>query len=249
MQRPIYVLFAGLLLSSTSFGFDALQDALNNAPAIIRVEEDWEIMIAEPLPEANLPQIVTVFGPTDASFGTHTMFEINHGTLPQFTEGGMQLQVWWGDFLVGYRQQFAPTELSFNSEIIRYTTVTRLHDDHLHMEVIRGQSHTFGPFGNSSGSDDGGFLSQRLNTFRTDLNPYDPYNSIRHSRVTYGANRVNRFVRKAIRFYSEDGLYVEDKTRRYVHRLSADIEYEANGTGGYGTTTTDTSGTSGTSSP
>ncbi|MCA9030865.1 MAG: hypothetical protein KDA66_08665, partial [Planctomycetaceae bacterium] len=142
-------------------------------------------------------------------------------------------------------QRFSPAELSFNSEIIRYTTVTRLHDDLLHMEVVNGRSLTFGPFGNSSGSDDGGFLSQRLNTFRTDLNPYDPYNSIRHSRVTYGANRVNRFVRKAIRFYSEDGLYVEDKTRRYVHRLSADIEYEANGTGGYETTST-TTGTSGT---
>ncbi|MCA9090767.1 MAG: hypothetical protein KDA90_19265 [Planctomycetaceae bacterium] len=197
-----------------------LQEKLLNAPPIVRVEEDWELLIACPVPEQNLPQIVTVFGPTDADFGTHTVFELNHGTLPEFGEGGMQLQVWWRDLEVGHKAQHAPTELSFENELVTYTTVTRLKEDLLYMEVIRGKSVSYGDFGNS------GLLQMRLYTFRNDLNPYDPDNSIRNSRVTYGANRVNRFVRRAIRFYKQGNngpeLYCDDTTPTYVHRLATD---------------------------
>ncbi len=214
------VAMLGLLFSlpMTAFG-ETLEEALEHAPAIVRVEEDWEILIGEPAPEQDLPQIVTVFGPTDANFGTHTVFELNHGTLPEFTEGGMQLQVWWGSYLVGYRQQFAPQEFSVSDELIRYTTVTRIHDHELIMEIKNGTSATWGAFGNN------GYLRQRLISFRDDLNPYDPDNSIQHSRVTFGANKVHRFVRKSIRFYSEIGLYVEDTEPKYVHRLNESVEY------------------------
>ena len=55
-----------------------LQEKLLNAPPIVRVEEDWELLIACPVPEQNLPQIVTVFGPTDADFG----FFLDNSRLP-----------------------------------------------------------------------------------------------------------------------------------------------------------------------
>ncbi|MCA9079022.1 MAG: hypothetical protein KDA58_00625, partial [Planctomycetaceae bacterium] len=123
--------------------------------------------------------------------------------------------------LVGYRAQRAPTELQFENELVTYTTVTRLTNNYLIMEVINGDSVTFGKFG------DTGMLFERLYTFRDDLNPYDPGNSIRHSRVTFGANRVTRFVRRSIRFYEKKDnqleLYCEDNTPAYVHRLATDV--------------------------
>jgi hypothetical protein len=197
-------------------GSSTLSELLANAPPIIRVEEDWEVLVAEPDSANDSPQIVTVFGPTDASWGTHAVFELNHGTLPDFGEGGMQLQAWYQNLQVGYKGQFAPAELEIAGEIVRFTTVTRLSNFNLVLEIRNGQSATWGSFGNTS------FLRLRLLTARTDLNPYDPDNSLRHSRVTFGANRVNRFVRKEIRFYSSEGLYAADATPRYVHRLAAD---------------------------
>lgn len=208
----------------------SLEEELAEAPPILRVEEDWELAIETPDPNADCPQIVTVFGPTNANFGTHTLFELNHGTLPRFQQGGMQIQVWWADWLVGYKSQFAPTELSTASEVIRYTTVTNLnphnndnsdtasnsYQNTLDLKIINGQSETWGTFGDTSD------LSIRLYTNRDDLNPYDPYNSIRHSRVTFGANRVNRFVRTQIRFYDKDGLFLTNSDDIYVHRLAID---------------------------
>ena len=197
-----------------------LQEALAdpNAPAIIRVEEDWEFFSAEPYPSGDLPQVVTVFGPTDASFGTHCMLEINHGTLPSFQQGGMQLQVWWGDYLIGYKNQHAPNELTATNETVTYTTVTELKSGFLEMAVENGNSQSWGSFGGT------GTLSVKLATSRTDLNPYDPSNSIRHSRVTFGANRVHRLVRREIRFYSATGEYVRSEDDVYVHELAINQE-------------------------
>lgn len=221
MKYALLLSLTLLLFLPVTAAAQTLQEALENAPPIIRVEEDWEIKIGEPLPDEDLPQIVTVFGPTDANFGTHTVFELNHGTQPDFIEGGMQLQVWWSNYLVGHKAQFAPNELSQAGEIIRYRTVTRLSDHTLTMEIVNGTSATWGPFGNEN------LLQLKMITLREHLNPYDPENSLVHSRVTFGANRVHRFVRTGIRFYSSEGLYVESTTKRYVHRLSVDVEAEA----------------------
>ncbi len=225
MLRALLLISACTLIVSTTNVFadgPTLQELLDapDAPEIVRVEEDWEILVGEPLPDSNLPQIVTVFGPTDAEFGTHTVFEFNHGTLPTFSEGGMQLQVWWRSALIGYRSQHFPTELEYNGELIQYTTVTRLHDHRLQMYIKSGTSASFGAFGGTEN------LHVSLLTLREDLNPYDPENSLKYSRVTFGANRVNRFVRREIRFYSEEGLYATESTDRYVHKLSIDVELD-----------------------
>lgn len=217
MYLKFYFMSGILLLglSVTASAQTTIDEQLENAPPIYKVEEDWELKVVNPDPTLDIPQIVTVFGPTNAFFDTHTVFELNHGTLPTFGQGGMQLQVWYGDWLVGYLHQQQPTELNTNNEVITYTTVTRIDDDILTMEVINGDSTTYGNFGAP------GHLRARLYTYRTDLNPYQPNNSTRHSRVTYGANRVSYFKRKAIRVYVQNGdLYAQDDSDHFVHQLA-----------------------------
>lgn len=189
---------------------------------IIRVEEDWVLDIADPDPAADCPQIITVFGPSDPQSGTHALFELNHGTLPDFSEGGMQLQVWWADDLVGYKRQHAPTELYVALERLTYTTVSEVSGGKLNLFVQNGQSETWGSFGST------GTLSLKvsLDTARRNLNTFDTENAIRHSRVSYGANRVNKFARTEVRYYTADGLYLTDSTERVIHRLAED-EYVA----------------------
>ena len=184
---------------------------------VIRVEEDWVLDVADPDPAADCPQIVTVFGPSDPETGTHCLFELNHGTLPGFVEGGMQIQVWWGDYLVGYKQQFAPTELYVAVERVSYTTITELNGSHLDMFVNNGQSVTWGTFGSNNAT---GSLKVQLGTSRTNLNNYDAENSVTHSKVSYGANRVNQFMRTEVRYYTAAGLHHTDESDRVVHQLA-----------------------------
>jgi hypothetical protein len=185
---------------------------------IVKIEEDWVIDIANPDPDADCPQIVTVFGPADPSVGTHAIFELNHGTLPDFSEGGMQLQVWFGDSLVGYRRQHAPAELYIGIERLTYTTVTEVVNRKVKLYVSNGQSLTWGEFGDTGTT----ALKVELDTWRDHLNDWNTENAISHSRVVYGANRVNKFKRTAVRYYTADGLHHTDTTERYVHRLVED---------------------------
>ncbi|WP_417850534.1 hypothetical protein [Thalassoglobus sp.] len=216
--RPSGVIFSISIvlgaLQANLFAEQTFEELIADAPPIHRVEEDWEFVVANPDPTLDIPQVVTVFGPTNASFDTHTVFELNHGTLPSFGEGGMQLQVWFSDYLLGYYRHQAPTEFSTINEKVTYTTATSINGRYLHMEVINGNSITFGTFGTDNS------LRARLYTNRDDLNPYHPNNSVKHSRVTFGANRVSYFRRNEIRFYDADGnLYAKSEDDVYIHLL------------------------------
>jgi hypothetical protein len=185
---------------------------------IIKIEQDWMLDIAAPDPVADCPQIVTVFGPADPRYFTHAVLELNHGTQPDFAQGGMQLQVWRGDDLRGYQWQRAPAELNAAIERLTYTTVMELDDGELKLFVKDGRSLTWGDFGDSESES----LRIELSTQRDDFNDWDRSSSIQHSRVAYGANRVNKYVRTAIRYYTDDGLHYTDTSDDYVHRLVED---------------------------
>ena len=136
--------------------------------------------------------------------------------MPSFTEGGMQVQVWWGDYLVGYKRQFAPTEFNVAIEEVTYTSVTEVQNAKLNLYVSNGNSVTFGTFGDSGTTS----LKIQLDTARSNLNDFDATNSTRNSRVTYGANRVNKFVRTEVRYYTDAGLYYTDSNAVVVHELA-----------------------------
>jgi hypothetical protein len=194
---------------------------------IIRIEEDWVLDVADPEPNGNLPQIETVFGPSDPAVGTHAIFQVNHGSLPAFGEGGMQLQAWWGGYLVGYRSQFAPQEFNVAIEQVKYTTAIRVcGNGHVHLYVVNGHSLTWGDFALDGASNESN-LHIRIESGILNLNNWNSQNSINHSRVTYGANRVNKYVRSAIRYYTAADLvnpHYTDTTETVIHLL-AEAEY------------------------
>jgi len=185
---------------------------------IIQIEQDWMLDIADPDPVADCPQIVTVFGAADPRYYTHAVFELNHGTQPEYAQGGMQLQVWRGDVLRGYQWQRAPAELNAAIERLTYTTVMELGDGRQKLYVKDGHSITWGDFGDTGAES----LRIELTSGRQNYNDWDRSSSIQHSRVAYGANRVNKYVRTAIRYYTAEGLHYTDTSDDYVHRLAED---------------------------
>src|SRR4051812_32960283 len=75
----------------------------DGAAPITRIEEDWKLQIGVPSPEENAPQVFVVTSPTGDRDGLHAMFEINHVTLPDYFDGGLQLQAWNGDVPLAMR--------------------------------------------------------------------------------------------------------------------------------------------------
>lgn len=180
---------------------------------VIRVEEDWIIDVAVTDGNSTAPEVVTVFGPDDPNTGLHAVFELNHSTYPSFDRGGMQIQGWQGGWLLAARRHPNESELSTVVERIRFTCVTRVNDGRLTLQITNGSSATFGAFGGDR------YTRVRFWTQRDNLNSYNPQHSIQHSRVTFGANRVNQYLRCELRYYTDAGEVIVDPTDVYVHRL------------------------------
>src|SRR5262249_30687112 len=66
------------------------------AADIIRIEEDWELVVADPDPSTFAPQVTSTISPLDNLSGYYGVFDLNLRNLPVYEAGGMQLQVWNG---------------------------------------------------------------------------------------------------------------------------------------------------------
>lgn len=59
-----------------------------------RVEEDWEVVIAQPDRVAQGPQLTTCMAPSRFEPGLFVAFNRNFRRQPVFRPGGLQVQAW-----------------------------------------------------------------------------------------------------------------------------------------------------------
>ncbi len=59
---------------------------------VVRVEEDWELVISTPDPDTDGPQVICVSSPVDGVNSLHANFELNFRSLPvsDLTAGGIR---------------------------------------------------------------------------------------------------------------------------------------------------------------
>lgn len=209
-----------LFRSRSSYSLIAVGFCLSIAAAIpatasdiqvVTIEEDWELTILDPDPDSASPQIACVLAPLGHVDGLHAVFEINHRTQPDFTSGGMQLQLWNGESLNAYGNYPNPSLLNSPSETIRWTQRMHLEGGQLIMEITNGASTTWGSFGGQ------GYLRHAVPTDLSNLNSYLPSVVVAKSGISYAANRVGHLVLKEIRLVTSNGDTHIDNTARFVH--------------------------------
>lgn len=182
-----------------------------SSQAIVRVEEDWELVIGEPDPDSVAPQVTCVISPTGHLNGLYAALELNQQSLPDFAPGGLQLQVWNGEQPLSARGFPSPSVLFEAGETVRWTQSLELVGDGLQVEIINGSSTTWGSFGGQ------GYLKATVSTPLTDLNAYDPAVSAADSVVSYAGNRVQSLVLKRVRVITAAGDEFEDTNPRVVY--------------------------------
>lgn len=177
--------------------------AIGQAPEVVRVEEDWRVVIGVPDPEGHAPQIVTAMSSTGQLADVHALFELNHTSLPDYSAGGMQLQLWSGDTNLDVRNTPKVGVLNVENEVIHYTTRMRINGSNIEFEVDHGHSTTWGDFGGQ------GYLKTAVPTVQTNLSQYDRTVSAANSRVAYAKHRVNSFRMLRTRYYDAAGNLVD----------------------------------------
>lgn len=214
-QQPNLVLTRSQLIFSLFTAATLLSLATSTASAeepIVMIQEDWKVELNMPDPDDQSPQIITTVSPNGSTDGVHAVFEINHATMPEYDSGGMQLQAWWGESVLNWDNSRRTSLLQRSDETITFTVSMALYDGYLKVQILNGQSQTWGTFGSS------GYFYVWIPTGMNNLNSYDPNTSIAKSRVGFASHRVKKFARLAVRKYSADGLVSTDDTVRVVHQ-------------------------------
>jgi hypothetical protein len=188
-----------------------LSPAVALASDVMKVEEEWELVLNNPSPGNAAPQIVCSMTPFDHFDGVHAALEINHGTLPSYTPGGLQLQVWSGEEWLTVRD-YADSTLHVENETVTWTQRMSVGSGKLTFQVLNGNSSSWGAFATS------GNFKLSLTSSVANLNSYNPDTSVNHSGIGYGSQRVSSLKLKKVRYYDGSGnLISEDTTERVVH--------------------------------
>jgi len=199
------------LVALATLGLAATATAQGPSSAVFSVQEDWELVVGDPDPLSNAPQVTCVISPVGNVDSLHAAFELNHQTEPAYEAGGLQLQVWEGEEHLNTKWFPEHNQLATSDEVVQWTQQLVLAGGELTFEVTSGESTTWGSFG--------GKLRTTVGSTLANLNEYDPEVSVANSGVGFAGNRVVSLVLKRVRWYAADGtLLVEDNTLRVVHQ-------------------------------
>jgi hypothetical protein len=185
--------------------------AASRADDIVRIEEDWRLVVSAPDADTVSPQATCTFAPVGNLSSAYAVFDLNLRNFPSYEAGGVQLQLWSGDASVEAVREKAGYTLQTEGETITWTQRMVLADGNLQFSVVNGNSQTWGSFGSASS------LSVGTATDLENLNDYSPAVSVANSGVGFGANRVTSLVLVGIRAYSAAGLVGQDTTEHVVH--------------------------------
>ncbi len=192
----LVVLLLGRVTASVSAQSFVSQHVGNKT--VVRVVEDWKMVVGDPDPNVTAPQITTAFSPIGSLSGTYAIFNLNHQALETFAPGGMQLQIWTGENARTLRRIRADESFTSPGEEVTWTQEMELTSHGLRFDIENGQSETWGTFG-------GGSLSEQVTTTLSNLNAYDPTVSLSESGVTFARNRVDELVLLRVHLHTSDG--------------------------------------------
>jgi len=210
--RMIVVLSASLDIISGATLF-----AQSTSASLVRVEEDWVALIAEPDAATSSPQIMNFISPLQSTSGVFGLVQVNHRGSPQFQGGGLQVQGWVGSWLSGSAQDTKTAVLYRNSDSLRYTVAMEKVSNGIRFELLDGRSRTWGRFAQTP-------VTVTVAVNNPTLEYYSPDFSVANTIVNLGAHRVDVIYLTASRKKYSDGTVVTDDTDKVIHRYQLSVE-------------------------
>jgi hypothetical protein len=204
---------AAALAAGTFWPATNVQSSAELTGPVLRVEEDWKLILNEPNGNVDSPQFHTIMSPFGDMNALYAQVLWNYRETPGFTPGGVQLQSYQGEQQI-QRRSVEYRKLSNTAETITWTQALSTNGSVVTFEITNGLSTTWGTFGRDMRLDENANL--------TDLSSYNPQVSEENTRVTFGSNRVDAMLITQIRWYGPNGLIGVDSTPRVVYQFGDD---------------------------
>lgn len=183
-----------------------LLDSSAWADDVVRVEEDWQLVVNQPDVNLNGPQVTCVLSPSTMD-QAYFAVDINYHTQPGYLAGGLQMHAWNPGLPIVTCDFPDQGLMQTSNETVTWTQSMALADGVLTYSVFNGQSQTWGSFGGEQ---------IVVSTTMGNLNSYDPQVSTTNSGVCFASNLVNTLTLVAVRYYAKDGTLLQQVTNPQV---------------------------------
>jgi len=201
-----------LLCSSLFMLFISVGGRCLAQDVVVRVEEDWKMVLGEPEPQSVAPQVTCVISPFNNVDSWYAAFTLNYRGLPNFSPGGLQLQVWDNEMSLLVKDFPDTSVLSQTGETVTWPQSMELKGGWLTFGIPNGRSATWGNFGDQD------VLKAGVNTTLSNLNNYSPTVSVKNSGIGFASNRVKSLVLVQIRLTLSTGDILVDKAQKIVYQ-------------------------------
>ncbi len=175
-----------------------------------RVEEDWELLIADPDLEGAGPQITTCMAPEGSDTSRFVAFNLNYRADPKFIAGGVHILVWKDDAVIDLAAN-ETGRCNTTNELITWTQRMSLSVGSVSYAIRNGQSTTWNKFGEGHG-----LPAVDFGTSVETLASYNPDDSASRSGVGWEQNRVTKMTLLRVRYYAGITLLSTDERPRPV---------------------------------
>lgn len=172
-------------------------------PSVYKVEEDWELVVNDPDPSINSPQITFFISPDPAEPGCYFQLQMNYAADDTYSSGGFHVGAFHHEQLRDEARSMTRRKLTADGDHVRWTNVMAAIDGELLFAVKGGQGNDWGSFGGPQ------YLVRISSDHISDLSQYAPEQSVDMVDIGFGANRVTSLVLKEARLYYTDGQVVE----------------------------------------
>lgn len=178
--------------------------SIATAADVMRVEEDWQLVVNQPDANLNGPQVTCIISPATADVA-YCAFDVNYNTQPSYSAGGLQMHLWNPDQPIVVSTFPATGTMQQANETVTWTQSMSISQGVLSFAVKNGQSATWGTFDNSS-------QPLLASTTAANLDSYDPNVSLSNSGVCFASNLVTSLTLNAVRWYAVDGTLISQTT-------------------------------------
>lgn len=201
LRPPSFALIGAILFGSALGLCGDLQEKvlLAEEPTVYKVEEDWELVVNEPDPSNNSPQVTFFTSPSHYSEGTYFQLQLNYHAADHYSSGGFHVAAVNDDQIVDDARSKTRKNLAISNDVIRWTSVMAVIDNRAMFAVRDGYGREWSSFG---GPD---YLVQMVPSPVKDLSQYRYQQSMDAVDIGFGKNRVSRVTLKVVRLFYTNG--------------------------------------------
>lgn len=209
IPRRSLLALAALALGLTA---DQAQAQVNMLPTTREVREVWKVVVSNPDPAGNGPQIMTYMSAVSDTSDPYVWFMLNVRDNPNpYSAGGLMFQIWdYSDSLVASSTSTTDTaQLNTANETITWTQrlYFNANKGQLTYEILNGSSTTWGTFGSSNGLSP--VIYKTSISSSQNLSLYSPSVSVAKSRVAWQPNNVTSMTLVQVRQYDAKGTLIQ----------------------------------------